>query len=60
MYKTQGLVLGGLKVSYADFILYELLQCGDFLADGRLKSTYPILAYYSSIVENLPRLSEFI
>lgn len=60
MEKTQGLVLGGLKVSYADFILYELLQIGEFLADGRLKSTYPTLAYYCSIVENLPRLSEFI
>lgn len=58
--KTQGLVLGGLKVSYVDFILYELSQLGDFIADGRLKSTYPVIAYYCSIVENLPRLSEFI
>jgi len=58
--KTQGLVLGGLKVSYVDFILYELIQLGDFIADGKLKSTYPNIAYYCNIVENLPRLSEFI
>ena len=60
MQKTQGLVLGGLKVSYVDFVLYELMQASNFISEGKLFSTYPVIAFYSSLVENLPRLKEFI
>ena len=49
----------GDHVTYVDFILFEILDFGKWVTDGKLYEEHQTLEEYFNRVKSLPRLAEY-
>ena len=58
--QAEGFFLVGEKPSYADFILFELINRVDWMSEGDLLKTYPNLKYFHTMFRELPGIQEYL
>jgi len=51
--------VAGETLTYVDFVLFELLELQDFITDGKIFKTFPVLKAYHDRVHALPRVKEY-
>ena len=57
---TEGTLLGGQKLCYMDFYLFELIQLAEMITRGEILDNYPWLQDYKYLIANLPNLREHL